>query len=211
MKRRDERACGRGAGTERIAQQRRDAPAHLFGRFVGESERQDRGRLDPVLMNQIRDARGERLGLAGTGAGQDERRTRHTNHRLALYRVEIAQQIASCAAPAGYHLSGVGATGRRHRARSVRRCRLGRRVGRVRALFQRLERAQVELNRRQRRRRGRGTIAEQIVLVACRRRVAKHADRAVLAVEPLAHDHLARAHAADRFGKDRAADLLTPL
>ena len=64
-----------------------DAFAHLLGRLVGEGEREDAGRIDP-LFDHVGDARGEHARLARTGAGDDERRHVEVDHGVALRGVQ---------------------------------------------------------------------------------------------------------------------------
>jgi hypothetical protein len=66
--------------------------AHLAGGLVGEGDRQDLAGLHVAGREQVGDAGGERLGLAGAGAGDDEQRAALMDHRLALLRVEPLEQ-----------------------------------------------------------------------------------------------------------------------
>jgi len=49
-----------------------DAGLHLAGRLVGEGDGEDLVRPRAAGVEQMRDARGQRLGLAGAGPGEDE-------------------------------------------------------------------------------------------------------------------------------------------
>ena len=79
-----------GAGA--AADEGGDALLHLAGGLVGEGDREDLAGLHAAGGEQVGDARGERLGLARAGAGDDEQRPALVHDRLPLLRVEPLEQ-----------------------------------------------------------------------------------------------------------------------
>ncbi len=88
---------GRGAAAaEHVAGDALDAPRHLHGGAAREGHEQDAARIGAVD-DQMRDAVGERVGLARAGAGDDEQRRGGTRIALAdamldgapLLRIEL--------------------------------------------------------------------------------------------------------------------------
>ena len=90
----------RANGMERAAPKRRqlpaqqigDAPHHFAGGFVGEREQQNSVRRN-TLLQQICDAIGKRARLAGTRAGDDERRAGRRGDGGKLLRIQFARVI----------------------------------------------------------------------------------------------------------------------
>ena len=81
-----ERAAPHARGL--LAEQARDALAHLAGGLVGERDGENPRRVDAVMLDQARDARGEHAGLSGARAGEHEQRAVDVQHRFALRGVE---------------------------------------------------------------------------------------------------------------------------
>ena len=81
MKRRDPHAGDIGA------EQRLDAPAHLFRGLVGEGDGEDFVRLRVAVTDQIGDAAGDDACLPGSGAGQDEERSFGVQDRFTLFGI----------------------------------------------------------------------------------------------------------------------------
>ena len=69
------------------AHELRQTLAHLGGRLVGEGDGEDLPRGRQVLLQDVGDAVGEHPRLAGTGAGQHQKRTFRSHNRLALRAV----------------------------------------------------------------------------------------------------------------------------
>ena len=76
---------------DRVADQPPDALAHLARGLVGEGDRQDLRRPRLARVEQVREPRGERGGLAGARAREHQHRAVGGQHRLALRRVEAAE------------------------------------------------------------------------------------------------------------------------
>ncbi len=66
---------------------------HLGGRLVGERDRQDRTGMDVAEAHQVRDPPGQHPRLARPRAGHHQHRRARVQHRLALRRVEVGQQL----------------------------------------------------------------------------------------------------------------------
>jgi hypothetical protein len=66
------------------------AGQHLVGRATRESEKQNTLRWN-AFVDELRDSTGERLGLAGARAGDDQERPVAVRHRLALRRIQPLQ------------------------------------------------------------------------------------------------------------------------
>ncbi len=75
----------------RVAQQRRHALPHLFGRLVCERDRDHLAGVGVARANQVGDAVGDDARLPGPGAGQNEQRAVDLQHRLALFGVEFVR------------------------------------------------------------------------------------------------------------------------
>ena len=71
-----------------VADQRRDALAHLARGLVGEGDREHLARIDVALAEQVGDTIGDRAGLARAGAGEDKNRTVGREHRGALFSIQ---------------------------------------------------------------------------------------------------------------------------
>ena len=82
-----------------------DARLHLARGLVGEGDGEDLVRPRPAGVEQVRDAGGQRPGLAGAGAGQHQHRAVERLDRGALRRVQVVE---------------IGGGPRRHRARRER-------------------------------------------------------------------------------------------
>ena len=67
---------------------RADARLHLARGLVGEGDGEDFGRARAAEREDVRDARGEHAGLAGSGAGKHQHRPVERLDRLALLRVQ---------------------------------------------------------------------------------------------------------------------------
>ena len=68
------------------------SPAALLVKVTGE----DPTRIDAVVIDEARDARGEHARLAGAGAGEHEQRAVDVQHRLALRGIQpVEQRIVS--------------------------------------------------------------------------------------------------------------------
>ena len=74
------------------AEEAGDAFLHLARRLVGERDGEDATRVDPVLIDQARDARREHARLARARTGEDQQRSVDVQHGLALRRVEPIEQ-----------------------------------------------------------------------------------------------------------------------
>ena len=75
-----------------LAEQIRDAAHHFAGGLVGEGQQQDAVGGD-ALFEQVRDAVGERAGLARAGAGNDEGRAGRRGDGGELLLVQLARVI----------------------------------------------------------------------------------------------------------------------
>ncbi|CAM3267397.1 hypothetical protein SPAN111604_13990 [Sphingomonas antarctica] len=80
-----------GHALHRIADQAADALAHLPRRLVGEGDAEDFRRVCFPRVDEVREAGGQRGGLAGAGAGEDQDRAIRGEYGLTLRRVEAAQ------------------------------------------------------------------------------------------------------------------------
>ena len=69
-----------------------DAFLHLARGLVGERDGEDATRIDPVLIDEARDARREHARLARARTGEDQQRSIDVQHGLALRRVEPLEQ-----------------------------------------------------------------------------------------------------------------------
>ncbi len=69
-----------------------DAIEHLARGFVRESEQQDIARVDAVL-EQVRDAIGERARLPAARAGDDQERPGRRRHRRELLLIQLRRVI----------------------------------------------------------------------------------------------------------------------
>ena len=76
---------------DRLAQQPADPVLHFARGLVGEGNGQDLVRPCLAGMQQMRDPRGQRLGLAGSGARQHQNRAVQCLNRLTLRRVQFFQ------------------------------------------------------------------------------------------------------------------------
>ena len=85
-----------------------DAGLHLAGGLVGEGDGEDLVGAGAAGVEEVRDAGGQRLGLAGAGAGEHEDRAVERLHRGALGRVEVVE--------VGRRPRGHGAGGERARS-----------------------------------------------------------------------------------------------
>ena len=61
--------------------------AHLFGRFIGESNRQYCRPGNAMGLNQMRDPMRDDAGLPAAGASEEEKRTFYVGNSVALLRV----------------------------------------------------------------------------------------------------------------------------
>ena len=68
-----------------------DAVFHLARGLVGEGDGEDFRRPRPPEIEDVRDARGEHAGLAGSRAGQHQHRPVQRLHRLALLGIEVGE------------------------------------------------------------------------------------------------------------------------
>ena len=68
-----------------------DPLLHLARRLVGEGDGEDLGRPGLARGDQVGEPGGQRRGLAGAGAGEDQHRPFGGQHRLALRRVEAGE------------------------------------------------------------------------------------------------------------------------
>ena len=75
------------------AEQRLDARPHLFGRLVGERDREDFVRLRVAVADEIGDAAGDDAGLARPGAGEDQQRPLDMKNRFALFGIERLEEL----------------------------------------------------------------------------------------------------------------------
>jgi hypothetical protein len=75
------------------AEQPLDAGAHFLGRLVREGDREHLARPRVSLANEVSDAMDDDARLAGAGAGQDEQRTVHVEHGLALLGVQLGEMV----------------------------------------------------------------------------------------------------------------------
>ena len=73
-------------------QHRRQAREHFLGGLVGEGHRHQAAGRDLAGLQQPGDAGGQHPGLAGAGAGEDQRGLGRQRHRGELFRVEVRQQ-----------------------------------------------------------------------------------------------------------------------
>jgi hypothetical protein len=80
-----------GHALDRIADEAADALLHLARGLVGEGDGEDLAGIGLARPQQMGEARGERRGLAGAGAGEDEHRAFGGEHGLALGRVQAPQ------------------------------------------------------------------------------------------------------------------------
>ena len=89
----------RDVGAERAAADPAGAAGHLLGRAAGEGEQEHAPGIG-AAQHEVGDAVGERAGLAGAGARDDQERRRGRgrsslryaeSRRLALCRVEVVQ------------------------------------------------------------------------------------------------------------------------
>ena len=92
-----------------LADQPRDALAHLVGRLVREGDGKDVARLGEPVADQVRDAVGDRACLPGPGARENEQRALGMEHGFALGVVECVEEVHG----AGAALSRDGSKGRR--------------------------------------------------------------------------------------------------
>jgi hypothetical protein len=90
------------AGTDELLH----ALGHLARGLVGEGDREDLERADPVLADQVRDPMGEGPGLAAPGAGDDQDGSLRVQDGLALDVVERFEQRRR-----GPHKRSVGTDG----------------------------------------------------------------------------------------------------
>ena len=65
-----------------------DAGFHFFGGFVGEGHRQNFVRAGATCVQQMRDPRGQRLGLTRASASQHQNRPVQRLYRLKLWSVQ---------------------------------------------------------------------------------------------------------------------------
>ena len=70
-----------------------DALPHLVGRFVGEGHRQDAGRRNALVAQQVSHPVGQHPRLAATGTSQDQQRAAGVRDRFSLGRVQVLEQI----------------------------------------------------------------------------------------------------------------------
>ena len=70
-----------------------DPALHLACGLVGERHREDALRRDAVRIDQVRDARREHPGLAGSGAGDHQDRSMHVLRGFSLRGIEAAKQV----------------------------------------------------------------------------------------------------------------------
>ena len=80
-----------GHALDRAAADRRDALLHLARRLVGEGDGEDLARPGFAGGDEVGEAGGQRRGLAGAGAGEDQHRPFGGEHGLALRRVEAGK------------------------------------------------------------------------------------------------------------------------
>src|SRR2546422_3350926 len=70
-----------------------DALPHLVGRFVGEGHRQDAGRRNALVAQQVSHPVGQHPRLAAPGTSQDQQRAAGVRDRFSLGRVQVLEQI----------------------------------------------------------------------------------------------------------------------
>jgi hypothetical protein len=73
-----------GHALDRVAHHAADPLAHLARGLVGEGDGEDLGRPGAAGEEQVAEARGQRGGLAGAGAGEDQDGPFGGEHGLAL-------------------------------------------------------------------------------------------------------------------------------
>ena len=95
-----------------------EALAHLARGLVRERDREDLLRLDPVRVDQVRDAVREHARLAGARARDDEQRPLGREHGLPLGRVQVGEiRLRRCDGQGAADASCAGRdTGRRRRS-----------------------------------------------------------------------------------------------
>ena len=76
---------------QRAARQLGHAIAHFPRRLVGEGDAEDLARPRQAAGDEVGEARGQRRGLAGAGAGEDQHRAFGRQHGLALRRIEAGE------------------------------------------------------------------------------------------------------------------------
>ena len=81
------------APRRRVAEQRLDALPHLLGRLVGEGDRDHLAGVRVAVADEVRDAVGDDARLAGPGAGEDQQRAVHLEHGLALFGVQLVEEV----------------------------------------------------------------------------------------------------------------------
>ena len=79
---------GRAVRDEQI-----DPLLHLVGRFLGKGYGQDLFRFGQLGGDEVGDPLGDDPGLAGSGAGDDEKRPLAMDHRPLLFRVEVFERV----------------------------------------------------------------------------------------------------------------------
>src|SRR3546814_4871752 len=75
---------------DRIADHPPDALSHLARRLVGEGHREDFGRPGAPRRDDVREAGGERRGLARAGPREHQRSEEHTSELQSLMRISYA-------------------------------------------------------------------------------------------------------------------------
>jgi hypothetical protein len=72
-----------------LADESRNARAHLCGGLVRKRQGKDRPRGNVALTDDIGNAVGYGAGFSRTGAGKNEQRAVEGRHRIALARIEV--------------------------------------------------------------------------------------------------------------------------
>jgi hypothetical protein len=75
------------------AEQRLDARAHLFRRFVREGDGEHLVRLCVAVADEVRNPAGDDASFSRPGAGKDEKRSVDVQDRFALFGVERVEEI----------------------------------------------------------------------------------------------------------------------
>ena len=76
-----------------VADQRRDALAHLAGGLVGERDRQHVVRLGVPVADEVCDAISDDARLARARAGKDEQRSVTMQNRFTLFRIQFREEV----------------------------------------------------------------------------------------------------------------------
>src|SRR5262249_51163555 len=77
----------------RAVEKRTDAVTHFTGRFVGEGDGEDGARRHVFRSDEMRDAVGDRFGLAAARTGEDKNRALGVRDGFLLLGVEAREEI----------------------------------------------------------------------------------------------------------------------